>query len=337
MGERRKVSVIIRSYNRYSQLIELLERLLEQDYSPFEIVIVDQSTVRPTSEVTKLQKLIKDSRIRLIDMEKPVGGARARNIGVENADGEIILMIDDDDLPLGKDFISKHASFYRDPDCIGVTGRHVLSLGETCPYRDPEKAWKRCMSFSPILKIPRVYARIDRPKKPVMALHGTNASFRRSLFERFGGFDEDTPIEDEASFCYRVQRYKKPSEYFLFDPNPVLIRGADIKGGLNKRFITPPEFFERIGDFCHHIIRRYFPVRFYLLYPLYFLRAIIWTVEWMLNEAKGTGSSLTKIMLGLRLLIESPIRWMMCLFRSFLPTNVRVYNHHPARWRKMER
>ena len=37
------ISVIIRSYNRLSYVIELINRCLDQDYNNFEIVVIEQS------------------------------------------------------------------------------------------------------------------------------------------------------------------------------------------------------------------------------------------------------------------------------------------------------
>jgi glycosyltransferase involved in cell wall biosynthesis len=43
-----RLSVVVRSYNRLAALGELIEALLAQDHDSYEIVVVEQSTVRPT-------------------------------------------------------------------------------------------------------------------------------------------------------------------------------------------------------------------------------------------------------------------------------------------------
>src|SRR5687767_4770235 len=93
-----RVSVVVRSYNRLSILSELLAALLAQDHDSFEIVVVEQSTNRPPVDVARIEQLAADPRVRILRHE-PLGGPRARNVGVRASRGDVIVFIDDDDLP----------------------------------------------------------------------------------------------------------------------------------------------------------------------------------------------------------------------------------------------
>ena len=73
-----RVSVIVRSYNRLVALGELVAALLRQTYPSFEIVVVEQSTVRPPEAVRRLEELAVDARVRLVH-RPPRGGAAARS------------------------------------------------------------------------------------------------------------------------------------------------------------------------------------------------------------------------------------------------------------------
>ena len=92
---RPRLSVIVRSYNRLGALAELLKELLAQDHDDFEIVVVDQSTVRPEAELAVVESLAKDPRVRLLRFP-PLGGPGARNAGVRAARGDLFVCIDDD-------------------------------------------------------------------------------------------------------------------------------------------------------------------------------------------------------------------------------------------------
>src|SRR6266566_3858385 len=138
-----RVSVVVRSYNRLGVLAELLAVLLAQDHDSYEIVVVEQSTVRPPDEVARVDALARDPRVRMFRCE-PLGGPGARNAGVRAARGNLLVFIDDDDLPVGSDWLRRHEANFTDPRCLGVTG----SFHEpgAVPYVNPEKARHNVLS-----------------------------------------------------------------------------------------------------------------------------------------------------------------------------------------------
>lgn len=92
------VSVVIPVYNAEEMLDETLDSVLNQSYKNWELVVVnDKSTDNSLSVINKY--IQKDQRIRLINLEKNHGGpAEPRNIGIENAKGDIIALLDSDDV-----------------------------------------------------------------------------------------------------------------------------------------------------------------------------------------------------------------------------------------------
>jgi glycosyltransferase involved in cell wall biosynthesis len=281
MGPAPRISVVVRSYNRLGVLAELLEILLAQDHPSYEIVVVEQSTVRPPDEVARIDELARDPRVRLIRSE-PLGGPGARNAGVRASRGELLVFIDDDDLPVGTDWLTRHASNFDDPRCLGVTGQFVEPGAP--PYVNPEKAREIVLSFS-FLKWQRVYARTDARKK-VESLMGGNAAIPRTTLERFGLWDECTPIEDEPSLAFRIGKQKRDDEYLLFDPNVQMIRRLDVPGGMAKRTLSGPAYAKRIFAYLHNILAHYFPVRFVLFYPAYFYQAVYMVTQWICSDSK---------------------------------------------------
>jgi glycosyltransferase involved in cell wall biosynthesis len=223
---------------------------------------------------------VADPRVRVIRSE-PLGGARARNLAVAHARGEIIVSIDDDDLPVGTDFLRAIEQPFADPSCLGVTCRHLLGDREDIPAAYRALAASRCMRFSPVLKLPRTYPRYDAHVAPVDYVHGSGGAYRRSVFTRFGVWDTDTPIEDETSLGIRISRGLEPGEYLCFDPRPRLRRRLDLEGGLAKRTMSSRRFFERFMRFVHAILGRYYPTRVRLLYPAYAFFGLIWTFVWI--------------------------------------------------------
>jgi glycosyltransferase involved in cell wall biosynthesis len=301
-----RVTVVIRSYNRLPRLVELLARLLRQRHDAFEIVVVDQSTERPAEATGLLDELARDERLRVLRYP-PLGGARARNIGVAVARGEVIVLLDDDDLPLGDDWLTGMEAPFDDPACLGVTCRHLWRDGDR---PSPAYRWfarRRCMRYSPLLKTPSTFNRLDEPVRPVDYVHGTGGAIRRAAVERFGGWDPDTPIEDELSFSLRAAAGKREDEYFAFVPEPTLRRGLDVGGGLAKRQLTAAGFYRKFMTFVHRILGRYRPVRVRVLYPLYVLAGAVFVLDWMWNDSLRYGTTARRIAGAAAFLLLLPV------------------------------
>lgn len=91
------VSVIIPMYNRETTIEEAAKSVLNQTYKELELIIVDDcSTDNSVSVVERLS--CEDARVRLIKSEKNGGACVARNIGIDNAKGQIIALHDSDDV-----------------------------------------------------------------------------------------------------------------------------------------------------------------------------------------------------------------------------------------------
>jgi glycosyltransferase involved in cell wall biosynthesis len=274
------LSVVVRSYNRLPALVELLEVLRAQDHDSFEVVVIEQSTERDSGDLLRLAELASDPRIRIL-RHPPLGGPGARNAGVRSARGDLLVFIDDDDLPASTDWLRRHEANFTDPRCLGVTGRFI---DDGPPYVNLARARRQVLSFN-LLKWQRVYARTDERKR-VESLMGGNAAIRRRTLERFGLWDECTPIEDEPSLAYRINAGKRPDEYLLFDPAPTMIRRLDVPGGMAKRTLSGPVYAKRVFTFLHNIIGHYFPIRFGLLYPLYIYFVAYHVIQWICSDSK---------------------------------------------------
>jgi glycosyltransferase involved in cell wall biosynthesis len=90
------VSVVIPTYNRPHPLAELLEVLSWQTYRHFEVVLVNDGGER----IDDIVALYPELDVHLIHCRDNVGHVEARNIGVKAANGELIMLCDDDDLLL---------------------------------------------------------------------------------------------------------------------------------------------------------------------------------------------------------------------------------------------
>ncbi len=88
-------SVIIPSYNRSKFLPKAISSVLQQNFSSFELIIVDDGSTDNTSEVVN-EFAERDSRVRYIYQANSERGA-ARNKGITSSRGKWISFLDSDD------------------------------------------------------------------------------------------------------------------------------------------------------------------------------------------------------------------------------------------------
>jgi len=86
------VSVLIATHNRLPVLMRAIESVMKQLYHPLELLIVDDAS----SDGTAQQVRERWPEIHLICLHKNSGVCMARNIGIANARGEYIYLLDDD-------------------------------------------------------------------------------------------------------------------------------------------------------------------------------------------------------------------------------------------------
>lgn len=94
------VSVIIPTYKRADKLLRAVNSVSQQTYENLQILIVNdnEKNDKYSQELYSLKATIKDKRVVLIEQEKHINGAAARNAGIKAATGEFIAFLDDDDV-----------------------------------------------------------------------------------------------------------------------------------------------------------------------------------------------------------------------------------------------
>lgn len=86
-------SVVIPLYNKGRYVRETIDSVLQQTYSNFEIIVVDDGS---SDDGPSIIDEINDARIKLI--RQPNGGvSRARNRGIDSTTGDIVTFLDADD------------------------------------------------------------------------------------------------------------------------------------------------------------------------------------------------------------------------------------------------
>lgn len=159
------VSIVITSLDRRDILHETILRLEQQTYKHIEIIVVH------SGKDTTIPKLIrKYVNIKLINLPHQIPDSPARNIGVANATGELILFLDDDSFP-GHHCITKAVTEFRRNKLLGV-----ISF--------------RIKDYSIYNK--RTYKSITsrHNEQDVYGFSGCGGMMRKSLFDAYGWMPE---------------------------------------------------------------------------------------------------------------------------------------------------
>ncbi|MEM9775014.1 MAG: glycosyltransferase [Chloroflexota bacterium] len=188
-----KTSVIVPTLNNLS-LVKALEAVsIQQTIMPDEVVVVglfaeDLMSIFPA--------------VKFVDTEVPVCAAKARNLGMENASGDIFIFTDSDCIP-EKDWVERHK--------LGQeSGKKVLGGG--IQINDPNY-WARSDNVSMFHEFANTSAAGNRFLLPTL-----NISVHRSVWEAVGGMDESFPgaAGEDSDWTIRIRQ----AGYELnFDPS----------------------------------------------------------------------------------------------------------------------
>ena len=94
------VSVVIPTYKRSNSLVRAIKSVKAQSYPNIEIIVVNDNEKGDEYSLELYKKMnlfAEDRNIFLIEQEKHINGAAARNTGIRQAKGEYIAFLDDDD------------------------------------------------------------------------------------------------------------------------------------------------------------------------------------------------------------------------------------------------
>ena len=139
------VSVLMASFNRDLYLDLAIQSVRNQTYPNWELVIVDDASSNPETIRTLIHWQQADQRIRVLLEPSHAGVSAARNRGFQTTRGDLVALMDDDDLMRPQRLASQLQEFLKDPtlavvhsgmDLIDERGR-VYGVFQQ-PSEDPE-------------------------------------------------------------------------------------------------------------------------------------------------------------------------------------------------------
>lgn len=188
-------SVVIPTFNRVARLRHVLAALEQQAYRPdaYEVVVVSDGSTDGTEAY--LEAFRSTMRLRWFSQANR-GPAAARNVGIQKADGDFVLFIDDDVVPEPQ-LLAEHANSHRE------AGKDVVVLGPLLTpggfKMAPWVRWEQEMLM-------KQYTALLRGDWAATArqFYTGNASLRRCHLLAAGGFDEGFRRAEDVELAYRL-------------------------------------------------------------------------------------------------------------------------------------
>ncbi len=189
-----KISVIIPVKNMAGKIEQCLEAVFSQSLSPHEVIVVDGRSTDGTVE--KAQKF----PVKVFAQDYGAAGA-ARQIGVEQAEGEYLAFTDGDCIPR-KDWLKNLVAGFEE-GIVGVGGG-IQNIGKGM--------WTKSINLASATFLGSgrsVQGGISFSERFVKSISGCNSMYRHSDLLRAGGFDPDLSGADETDLNARLLKSGK--------------------------------------------------------------------------------------------------------------------------------
>lgn len=194
------LSVIIPTYNRKETLKESLQSLFNQSLSKdqYEILVIDDGSTDITQAV--LSEMSRQSPVKLkYFYQQNKGPGAARNLGIRQAQGELIF-ITGDDIIATDNLLKEHLDSHK-------IHRGIAVLGKTEWHPDIELT--EIMNYISQSGHQFEYKKISDPfNLPYNYFYTSNISLPKSWFEQVGYFDEEFPYAsfEDTELGYRMSQ-----------------------------------------------------------------------------------------------------------------------------------
>lgn len=235
------VSVVVPAHNAGSYLRECIESVVSQDYSPLELIVVDDGSTDDTPNILSEYA----HRICAIKQENS-GAAAARNNGMARAAGKYIAFLDSDDVWLpGK--LRQQVAVLEDDPAVGLvcsrwrcwypdeSGSYPPHDKEAAPRREEAAPGKSGWLYTDLLKGCIVWT--------------STVVIRREVVDAVGGFDPELRRGQDYDYWLRVSRVTQIKE---LEDELALYRMDDAAtvrkaGGVNWELAVVSRAVERWG------------------------------------------------------------------------------------------
>ena len=172
-----RISVCIPTV-RPTTLTAAVASIRRQTWTDWELIIVGQGEDAAFRDVLE-PVMLRDSRVRYVSLARK-GVSRARNAGLEAAQGDIVAMVDDD-CEAREDWLAVLAQYFAADPEVDIIGGAILA--------EPP-SWRTLSTSVSLIPSEARYDPASTPPPPGFDWFTANVAMRRAVAERVGPFDE---------------------------------------------------------------------------------------------------------------------------------------------------
>ena len=204
INENPLVSVIIPTYNRAWIIKNAIDSVLAQDYPNLETIVIDDGSDDETPELLSAYK----DDIRVLHQENK-GVSAARNLGIQNAKGEFIALLDSDDAWDERKLSCQVRFFKEHPNAM---------ICQT------EEIWIRNgKRVNPKKKHKKQSGMIFNASLHLCLVSPSAVMIRKKILDKKGLFNETFPVCEDYDLWLRISR---DTEVFLIDKPYTIKQGG---------------------------------------------------------------------------------------------------------------
>lgn len=186
------ITIAIATYNRKKLLREALQSVLDQNYEQYEIVVVDDGSEENTQEIVEE---FHSPKIRFFANEKNRGRPYTRNKCIEEARGEYILWLDDDDR-LMPNILQRYVDLLNDVEPMpDIIYGNLQMFGEENHLLKPHDYYQNSATL-----LQRLFSSLGS------AIPNPGSMVKKTLYKKYDGYDERFDRAQDFEFWIRTAK-----------------------------------------------------------------------------------------------------------------------------------
>ena len=243
---REKISIIIPTRNRVDLLSRCIDSLVRvTDYEPYEIVIVDNGSDDPAT-----LRWLADCRHKVVRYNQPFNYSAINNFGVAHSEGPWLLLLNNDTEILHPEWLSEMAQYIQDPG-VGAVGAKLLFPDKTIQHAGVTLGICGLAAHTG-LGLPgdsRLHHGVFQHVRNVSAVTAACLLTKRSLWDRFGGLDEENLAIsfNDTYFCLQL---RAAGYRLVYTPHAVLIHHESASRSRSDRPAEVAWFRQKVAAHC---------------------------------------------------------------------------------------
>lgn len=247
------VSVILPTYNRAYLLTRAIRSVLDQQYEPLQLIIVDDGS---TDETPAVVSAIGDARIEVVRFERNRGIGAARHEGVSRARGEFIAFIDSDDVWLPGKLGLQVRLFQTYPHLDLIFGNYL-----NINYVAGTQELGFCQTQRSLAKL--ATKQLEEGVSEIVSgfpqaiLEGNfialpSVMFKTKLARAIGNFDQTLSSSEDFEFWWRLAAH---GARFAYTEQPLIERHKDSQSITSQTIRFAPHYLRAL-DLCEQTSRQ---------------------------------------------------------------------------------